>query len=106
MNTKKWNQKKHRLAERDGGAHCFYCGIREKIYRLTIDHLVPRSRGGTHALANLVLACEPCNKAKGSQSLSSWQANDDDLFYFDPIDEPEVAAMVFLNNDDDLCDSA
>lgn len=69
MSTETKNRKKHRLAERDGGAHCFYCGIREKIYRLTIDHVVPRSRGGTDALANLVLACEPCNKAKGSRPL-------------------------------------
>jgi 5-methylcytosine-specific restriction endonuclease McrA len=63
---KKWQRKKHRLAMRDGGSICHYCGERKKIYEITIDHVIPRSRGGAHALTNLVLACEPCNHAKGS----------------------------------------
>lgn len=32
---------------------------------LTIDHLVPASRGGSNALSNLQLLCAPCNFAKG-----------------------------------------
>ncbi|MCT2544305.1 HNH endonuclease [Streptomyces atratus] len=58
------------LAERDG-AQCFYCGHQfgpaPALEGATIDHLVPRSLAHTWALAALVLACEPCNTAKGDQ---------------------------------------
>ncbi len=39
---------------------CQYCGGRAD----SIDHVVPRSRGGPHAWDNLVAACRPCNIAK------------------------------------------
>lgn len=41
---------------------CQYCGARKK---LTIDHVVPRSRGGKHTWDNVVIACESCNTRKG-----------------------------------------
>jgi 5-methylcytosine-specific restriction endonuclease McrA len=46
---------------------CQYCGIRTKD--LTIDHVIPRHRGGTHAWENLVSACRPCNHRKGGKTL-------------------------------------
>jgi hypothetical protein len=50
---------------RDGG-RCFYCRTRfDDIAEATLDHLVPLSQGGPWAMANLVLACQPCNEAKG-----------------------------------------
>lgn len=36
--------------------------------RLTLDHLVPKSKGGTNRLTNLGLACATCNSRKGSMS--------------------------------------
>jgi 5-methylcytosine-specific restriction endonuclease McrA len=50
---------------RDGYA-CQYCGARTKD--LTIDHVVPRSRGGKHTWENLVSACRACNHRKGGKS--------------------------------------
>lgn len=47
------------------GYSCQYCGARAE----TIDHVVPRSRGGEHSWGNLVAACRPCNLRKGSRSL-------------------------------------
>lgn len=41
---------------------CQYCGTRTKA--LTLDHIVPRSRGGAHAWENVVSACIPCNHRK------------------------------------------
>jgi hypothetical protein len=38
----------------------------------TRDHIRPRSKGGTLAPHNKVLACDPCNQDKGSRSLASW----------------------------------
>ncbi|MFI6008225.1 HNH endonuclease [Streptomyces sp. NPDC051243] len=42
---------------------------------LNIEHLRPRSRGGSNRLANLVLACVPCNEAKGSKSVEVFLAH-------------------------------
>lgn len=46
---------------------CQYCGRR--MHDLTIDHIVPRSKGGEHSWENLVSACKTCNHRKGGKSL-------------------------------------
>lgn len=46
---------------------CQYCGGKSK--ELTIDHVVPRHRGGRHSWDNLVSACRSCNHRKGGKSL-------------------------------------
>ena len=43
---------------------CQYCGDRHTKPELTIDHVVPRSRGGRDTWENLVLACVACNMRK------------------------------------------
>lgn len=45
---------------------CQYCGKQGKD--LTIDHVVPRYRGGPHRWENLVSACKSCNHRKGGRS--------------------------------------
>ena len=45
---------------------CQYCGDRAE----TIDHVVPRSRGGVHCWENVVAACRPCNVRKADRLLS------------------------------------
>jgi hypothetical protein len=57
------------VLERDGNA-CVYCG-RSDI-ALTLDHVVPRSKGGCSTPMNTVAACEPCNLAKGSLDLDEF----------------------------------
>jgi 5-methylcytosine-specific restriction endonuclease McrA len=49
------------------GYTCQYCG--RQCHDLTIDHVVPRSRGGPHSWDNLVSACKPCNHRKGGKLL-------------------------------------
>jgi 5-methylcytosine-specific restriction endonuclease McrA len=49
---------------------CFYCGSLNKI---TIDHVIPISRGGTHGIGNLVAACAFCNGSKNSKFLIEWK---------------------------------
>jgi 5-methylcytosine-specific restriction endonuclease McrA len=44
---------------------CQYCGSRQN---LTLDHLIPRCRGGSHSWDNLVTACQPCNGKKGDRT--------------------------------------
>lgn len=50
---------------RDGWA-CQYCGATST---LTIDHVVPQSKGGATSWENIVAACVPCNHRKGDSSL-------------------------------------
>ena len=45
---------------------CQYCGSTKS---LTIDHVIPRSRGGKDTWENLVVACSPCNIKKGDKML-------------------------------------
>lgn len=44
---------------------CAYCG---RFAATTMDHVVPRSRGGATSWLNAVAACEPCNAHKGSRT--------------------------------------
>ncbi len=53
------------IFERDANT-CQYCGRRLPKPDLTIDHVLPRSRGGKDTWCNLVLACVECNLKKGS----------------------------------------
>lgn len=46
------------------GRCCAACGAR---YNLTIDHILPISRGGRTTIPNLQLLCERCNKAKQAE---------------------------------------
>ncbi len=54
------------IFERDENT-CQYCGKRLPQSDLTIDHVVPRSRGGTESWKNLVVACVDCNVEKGQR---------------------------------------
>ena len=54
------------LFARDGW-RCAYCGT--TAGRLTLDHVVPRSRGGESVWENVVTACAPCNHKKGNRLL-------------------------------------
>ncbi len=45
---------------------CVYCGSRRD---LTLDHVVPRSKGGNSSWLNLVTACQACNSRKGNRTL-------------------------------------
>lgn len=46
---------------------CVYCGG----HATTIDHIIPRSKGGKHDWSNVVAACKPCNSKKSDSFLES-----------------------------------
>lgn len=48
---------------------CQYCGVQPGRAQLTIDHVIPRSRGGRSTWTNCALACERCNGRKGDRTL-------------------------------------
>ena len=45
---------------------CQYCGSKSN---LTIDHIIPKQKGGKDSWENLIIACSPCNSRKGNRSL-------------------------------------
>lgn len=47
---------------------CQYCGHRGSATDLSIDHILPRSRGGKTTPENLCVACKPCNSRKGDRT--------------------------------------
>lgn len=67
----RWIRAERRLALylRDGLA-CVYCGLDLRDAApadVTLDHLLPRSAGGTNDATNLVTACRSCNSARGAR---------------------------------------
>ena len=76
-NGSKWIRKDKRLAVylRDGLACAFCGGTIEDGCVLTLDHLVPRSQGGTHNEKNLVTCCRRCNSARGDRDLVAFAAS-------------------------------
>ena len=44
---------------------CQYCG--RQAHGLTVDHVIPRSRGGSSSWENIVASCAPCNRRKGNR---------------------------------------
>lgn len=65
---------------------CAYCGSEEN---LTIDHIVPQSKGGTDFTKNVVCCCHSCNQSKGHEHWKLWYVQQD--FYceekFDRIEK-------------------
>ena len=57
---------------RDGLA-CVYCGQAvDDGAKLTLDHLKPYSKGGSHNATNLVTCCAICNSRRGTRTLKAW----------------------------------
>ncbi len=59
---------KEAILRRDG-FKCIYCG---SLKNLTLDHIIPRSKGGENTWTNLVTACHDCNVLKGDKRLESF----------------------------------
>lgn len=69
---------RHNIFERDGHI-CQYCRKRFARSQLTLDHIIPQSRGGDETWENLVVACISCNVKKGNRTpeemgMSLWRA--------------------------------
>ncbi len=52
---------------------CQYCGVQPGLEQLTVDHIIPRSRGGRSDWSNCTSACWKCNKKKGNKTLEEAQ---------------------------------
>jgi 5-methylcytosine-specific restriction endonuclease McrA len=57
----------------DAHGHCHYCS---KEAKLTLDHVIPLSKGGKHSKDNVVAACLHCNASKKDTMLDEWKERD------------------------------
>ena len=97
-----WLADKRRLAIylRDGMA-CVYClrGVEGGI-QLTLDHVTPRSRGGSNKNSNLLTACMGCNVSRGQVPFSKWCVSVDKIPMVlrrqarRPLDEAATLALI------------
>jgi len=58
---------KHEIFQRDYHT-CQYCG--RETRELTLDHVLPKKRGGQHSWDNVISACVPCNRRKAGRTPS------------------------------------
>lgn len=70
----KEKERKKELIRRKSDNRCFYC-LREFTTwdDFGTDHKIPKSKGGTNDIENLVLACRKCNGLKGNYLIEDWK---------------------------------
>jgi 5-methylcytosine-specific restriction endonuclease McrA len=61
------------IIKRDGRS-CYLCGLLVKWREVTLDHVLPLSRGGSHTAENLRVACGPCNFSKQHRTVEEYRA--------------------------------
>lgn len=79
MEAKRKHNKRHRIGDATDW-RCFYCDTRVRCGKCdphvsirslaTLEHVVPRCHGGSYEDRNIVLACYPCNNARGCKGVS------------------------------------
>ncbi len=52
---------------KESGGKCELCGVTKEDARLEVDHIVPRSKGGTNDKENLQVLCHRCNRGKSNR---------------------------------------
>lgn len=76
------------LAESD--RRCALCGVTPKERPLDVDHIIPRTRGGTNDTANLQVLCSRCNRAKGNRDTRDFRVTTSESQSGCPFCPPEV----------------
>jgi len=81
---------------RDRG-QCQYCGIIETPKELTLDHIIPKSRGGKNTWKNLVTCCKICNQEKRDRTPEEAEMK--------LLNKPKAPRYSILRDMKDICPS-
>ena len=68
----KYLRKRGKILDRTNG-RCAYCGIPLDLMAMSIDHVIPRHRGGQSIYENLLAACKDCNTSKNELSVEEYR---------------------------------
>lgn len=79
---------------------CQYCG--QSFPRMTVDHIIPRYRGGQASWENLVTACPQCNRRKGGRTLQEAHM----ALRRRPVEPQPTARYLFARNSSECADWA
>lgn len=60
--------KRQNILNKSGGI-CAHCGVELTLKTFTVDHYIPRSKGGSSTMDNLIPLCSKCNSDKDSKIL-------------------------------------
>lgn len=72
MSAPKRRWRREAILKRDGN-QCAWCGVTFTDENpSTLDHVIPRSRGGSNHIRNLVLACNDCQQQRGCDHIPEW----------------------------------
>ncbi len=64
------------------GRKCAYCGTENVPFE--VEHIHPKSKGGSNRISNLTLACRPCNQAKGDRNIKDFLVQKPDVLNRSP----------------------
>ena len=70
---------------------CVYC---DKPARLSMDHVIPVSKGGNHSIDNVVPACMPCNLRKKNHEVEDWVERSHVAKFSDVLARMKAANMI------------
>jgi len=70
------NTIRYEVLKRDG-SRCLLCGVSAKDSVLHVDHVVPRSKGGSNDMDNLQTLCWQCNNGKGNRDDASFRESEE-----------------------------
>ena len=65
-------RQRKRIGRSKARRKCRYCGRAMSKKVAEVDHIIPKSRGGTDDPRNLVLCCRECNLSKGNKTVIEW----------------------------------
>lgn len=92
------NQFKRLFNEQDGC--CYYCGIILSDVKVNVDHVIPRSKGGSGSVRNLVLSCYECNMIKLDNDIEVFRRKLIEIGY---IEDKFCFEIVGLDKKGDKC---
>lgn len=69
---------------------CVYCKVKLDDYSRTVDHLIPKSRGGKLSNSNKVPSCGDCNKMKGDMSIHEFHRALNGLIFFEHLQHKQT----------------
>lgn len=90
---------KKNIYNRDKGK-CVYCGCRLNLKNATIDHIVPKSRGGIHEWMNVALSCLECNNVKDNKTPEEANMKIKTKIYIPDLQNNWVTGVKVITNQD------